>query len=219
MGMVRDGFHEAGAGYLESNHIRRHIRSTSPDSVRVAAGRFTIPALVLTALLLGSVPAGAQRTAAGGKPGTPAKAPVRGNPGPAPAGQRLTASAITGVLRGLGYQPRPYGPYQRIQVDEPNYGYAIDVGLSASGDWLVCLASLAPVPDLTKIPSGPLLALLSRNDALLGMSFSYNAENARVMLNAAVPNRLLDPPSLRNLIEGIKKTVRSTEGLWNPQQW
>ncbi len=131
----------------------------------------------------------------------------------------LTAATLVGSLRALGYQPTPNGQFQRLKVEEPGYGYALDLGLSASGDWVVCLAHLAPVGDLTRVNSAPLLALLSRNDALLGMAFSYNRENARIMLNATVPNRAMDLASFRNVVEGVKRTVRETAGLWNTRDW
>jgi hypothetical protein len=131
----------------------------------------------------------------------------------------VTAANLGSILTSLNYKPVPNTPYQRLHVEEENYGYFIDLGVSKSGDWLVCMAHLAPIPDLTQVPPAPLLSLLSTNDSLLGMSFSYDRVNARIMLNATVPNRGLDPACIRSVIEGLKSTVRKTEGLWDPASW
>lgn len=157
--------------------------------------------------------------AAGGRTARKPSPPRSTQQPPRLASGALTAATLVGSLRALGYQPTPNGQFQRLKVEEPGYGYALDLGLSASGDWVVCLAHLAPVGDLTRVNSAPLLALLSRNDVLLGMAFSYNRENARIMLNATVPNRAMDLASFRNVVEGVKRTVRETAGLWNTRDW
>jgi hypothetical protein len=146
-----------------------------------------------------------------------AASPPVGLAKPAPA--RLTVAGLGPLLRGLGYLPEAEGQYQRIKVDEPGYGYKIDLSLSQSGDWLVCMAHLAEIPDLTKVPSNALLSLLTANDSLLGMSFSYDRANGRIMLNASLPNRSLDPGSVRNVIEGMKATVRNTQAVWDTSAW
>jgi hypothetical protein len=51
------------------------------------------------------------------------------------------------------------------------------------------------------------------------MSFSYERVNGRIMLNATVPARVVDPPTLRNLLEQMQATVRRTEGLWDARRW
>jgi len=156
----------------------------------------------------------------------PAKAPARNIPAKAPPptvrpalSPPLTMVSLATALRAAGYEPAPSGRYQRLKIDEGEFGYSVDLGLSDSGDWLVCMAHLAPIEDLTKVPSAPLLSLLATNDGLLGMYFSYNRPTGQVMLNAAVPNRGLTAVSLRNLLDGLKKTVRETRGLWDPQKW
>jgi hypothetical protein len=154
------------------------------------------------------------KPAATAKPAT-AKPPAP--PPPAPA--RFTSQSISAALRGLGYTPTAAEEGQRLRIEEEGYSYVMDVKLSASSDWLVCMAHLGTVPDLTKVPAGPLLTLLSTNDQLIGMSFSYDRVNGRIMLNAAVPNRGLAAEQLKFVIEGLKETVRRTEGLWDPAQW
>lgn len=165
--------------------------------------------------------AGAQKPAA-----PPRKSPVKPAPArPAVATPPTTpAVGITSVnlaptLRALGFMPVPNGAYQRLRVEEDKYGYFIDVGVSPSGDWVVAMAHLATVPDLTKVPSAPLLALLGANDSLLGMAFSYDRVNGRLMLNATVPAHSLSPASLKNMVEGLRATVKKTDGLWDAAQW
>lgn len=132
---------------------------------------------------------------------------------------RYTAAGLGPALRAAGYLPEPTGSFQRLKVDDDKYGYVIDVGLSDTGDWLVCMAHLAPIPDLTRVAAAPLLGLLSTNDTLMGMSFSYDRGNGRIMLNATVPNRGLDPGALRAVVDGVKATVKKTEGLWDAAAW
>jgi hypothetical protein len=153
------------------------------------------------------------------RPAAPARKPASAPPTVARVPVRLTAVGLGPLLRGLGYLPEADGQYQRLKVDEPGYGYKIDLSLSQSGEWLVCMAHLAEIPDLTKVPSNALLSLLTANDSLLGMSFSYDRANGRIMLNASVPNRSLDPTSVRSVIEGMKATVRNTQPVWDTSGW
>jgi hypothetical protein len=154
------------------------------------------------------------------KPAPAHAAPAPGRPAPGAARvPALTPATLGPTLKAVGYAPILQGGYQRLRVEEDGYGYFIDVTLSTSGDWLTCMAHLAPVGDLTKLPSAPLLALLSTNDTLLGMAFSYDRVNAQIMLNASVPNRNLDPASLKSVIEGLKTTVRKHQGLWDTSTW
>ena len=123
------------------------------------------------------------------------------------------------ALKAAGFEPKQAGEYQQVQIEEEKFGYLIDVSFSKSGEWLVLMAHLAQIPDLTTVPAPALLGLLSANDALLGMAFSYNRTTGQIMLNATVPNRNLDGGSLRNLIEGMRSTVREQQGLWDPTAW
>jgi hypothetical protein len=170
------------------------------------------------------------KSAPAGKPSAPkpaAKPPVRpaavkpAPPAPIPpAGARLlTPVTLASILKELGYAATAAGPYLRLQIKEEGYSYPLDLSFSNSGAWLVVMAHLATVEDLTRVPATPLLALLSTNDSLLGMAFSYNRESGNIMLNAAVPNRSLDAAAIKNIVEGLKKTVRETEGLWDTHSW
>jgi hypothetical protein len=190
--------------------------SAEPMTTRFSPRTGALAAALL--LLAGGSPAVAQarrpapRRAAPRKPVSP-KVAV-----PKPAGA-LSHANLGALLRSLGYRPEMAQQYQRIRVEEEGYGYLVDLSLSKSGDWLVCMAHLAPIPDLTRVPASPLLTLLSTNDSLLGMYFSYDRVNARIMLNATVPNRSLDAASVRNIVEGLKATVRQTQALWDTASW
>ncbi|MCC2672968.1 MAG: hypothetical protein K0Q72_5440 [Armatimonadetes bacterium] len=91
--------------------------------------------------------------------------------------------------------------------------------MTPAGDWLLGTAYLAPIPDLTKVPPAPLMSLLATNDARVGMSFGYNGDESRLVLNATIPTRGMDAGSLKNLVEGMKGTIRRTEGLWDARKW
>jgi hypothetical protein len=168
-----------------------------------------------------ALPAGAaaqqRRTPAGG-PARKPSAPPKSTP-PKPPPQGVTAANLPALLRTAGYRPVAQGALQRVQVEEQAYGYFIDVTLSKTGDWLACMAHLAPVPDLTKVAAQPLMNLLSANDAMLGMYFSYDRVNARVMLNAAIPARGLNADALRSILESLKGAVRETQPLWDTAGW
>lgn len=154
----------------------------------------------------------AARPANPGKTAPKAKPPAKAAPA-SPAS--VTTANLPAVLKSLGYPSKAVGPYQRIEVVEEKYGYLIDMSFTRTGEWLVCMAHLAPIADLTRVRSASLLNLLSQNDSLLGMYFSYNRENAQLMLNASLPSRGLTPTDLHRMIEGLKLTVRRTEGLWD----
>jgi hypothetical protein len=166
---------------------------------------------LLVALAATSAPAAPVRRA-------PARAaPTAASKAPAPAA--VTAANLGAVLASLGYKPALKEGVRRVQVEEPKFGYWIDLSFSKSGEWLVCMAHLAPIPDLTKVPASPLLSLLATNDTLLGTYFSYDRTNGQVMLNAALPSRGLTPALLKNTLEKMKATVRETQGLWDPARW
>ena len=73
--------------------------------------------------------------------------------------------------------------------------------------------------ETTRLPPGPLMSLLATNDTLVGMAFGYNREESRLVLNATIPTRGIDPGSLKNLIEGMKETVKRSDGLWDASKW
>lgn len=157
------------------------------------------------------------------KPAPVKKAPAKPAPTPAPAPPApepgITAVNLAPTLRALGYAPAAVEGYLRLQVEDEFLKYPMDLKVTGTGDWLVVMAYLAEVPDLTKVRSAPLLALLGRNDDLLGMAFSYNAARGQIMLSAAVPARTLTPSVLRVIIEGLRITVKQTAGLWDTSHW
>ena len=151
----------------------------------------------------------APRKPAAAKPAPPVK----------PAPGVITSTTLAAALKRLGYPVKAEGPYQQIQIEEEKFGYSIDLGFSKSGEWLVAMAHLAPVGDLTAVKSTPLLSLLAANDSLLGMAFSYDRTNGRVMLNASVPSKGLDSAGLQRLIQRLMVAVHENQGLWDTSLW
>lgn len=152
-----------------------------------------------------------------------AASPVRPVPRPGaasrPVGGAISSATLGQWLKSVGYAPTPAGPFQRLRVEEAEFVYTIDIGPTPSGEWVIGAANLAPIPDLTHTPSGPLLALLTRNDREVGVYFSYNRDAGRLVLNATVPGKNLDAARLKTWVEALKKSVRETEGLWSPRHW
>lgn len=136
-----------------------------------------------------------------------------------PASTAITSGTLAAALNRLGYTAKAEGPFQQIKIEEETFGYTIDLGFSKTGEWLVCMAHLAPVGDLTAVKSTPLLNLLAANDALLGMAFSYDRTNGRVMLNAAVPSKGLDATGLRMVLDRLQIAVHQNQGLWDTSHW
>lgn len=167
-------------------------------------------------LLLGCAPAAAA-------PATPRTAHPAPRPAPraaapkAPAG--VTPANLAATLKGLGLATVSQDGYQRLQVQEAKFGYLVDLRFSESGEWLVCMAHLAPIPDLSKVPATPLLALLSTNDTLLGLSFSYNRASGQLMLNESLPAKGLTPAAIQTALQRLRGTVLETQGLWDPARW
>jgi len=133
----------------------------------------------------------------------------------------VSAATLGATLKALGYAAEPHAGYQRVAIEEEGreYGYAVDLGFTQSGDSLVGMAHLAPIPDLTKVAAGPLLALLAQNDEMVGAYFSYDKVNGRLILNASAPARGLDAARVRRLVDGLRGTVLRTEGLWDTSRW
>lgn len=174
----------------------------------VAASVLT-PGGALAAPARKPTPAGA----ASKKPAAPTP-PVK--PAPPPP---VSPSTLAATLKALGYPAKAEGPYQQVKIEEEKFGYTIDLGFTKSGEWLVCMAHLAPVGDLTAVKSTPLLNLLAANDSLLGMAFSYDRTNGRIMLNASIPSKGLDAARLQLLLERLQIAVHENQGLWDTSLW
>jgi hypothetical protein len=158
--------------------------------------------------------------------GAPAKRPAKPVPKPAvkpatPKPAPITQATLGPVLKALGYPAEPHESYWRVKIEEEgrDYVYQIDLSFTQSREWLVGMAHLAPIADLTMVPSGPLLALLTENDGMVGMSFSYDRTNGRIMLNASAPTRGLDAAGVKKLVDGIRGRVIQTQGLWDSSKW
>lgn len=149
-------------------------------------------------------------------------APIRKKtvrPNSSPAITAITRQTLATNLRKIGYDPKAEGAYQRVKVQQEKYEYTVDFNFSNDGYWLVAMAHLAPVPDLTRLRANPLLTLLSTNDELLGMYFSYDRVNGRIMLNSVMPVRGLDATALTNRLNLLRGTVVRTEALWDTAHW
>lgn len=167
--------------------------------------------------LSGALAAPARKPAPAGpaprKPATPAP------PAKPVAPPAVSPSTLAATLKTLGYPAKAEGPYQQVKIEEEKFGYTIDLGFTKSGEWLVCMAHLAPVGDLTAVKSTPLLNLLAANDSLLGMAFSYDRTNGRIMLNASIPAKGLDAARLQLLLERLQIAVHENQGLWDTSLW
>lgn len=173
--------------------------------------------LISIACLLPAVAAAPAVAAPARKPAPHATAAAKKPAAAAPGS--VTSANLGATLKGLGLATVSQEGYQRLRVEEERFSYLIDLRFSDSGEWLVCMAHLSPVPDLSKVPAAPFLALLSTNDNLLGMSFSYNRTTAQIMLNETIPGKALTPTSLRVHLERLRATVLQTQGLWDATKW
>lgn len=136
---------------------------------------------------------------------------------PAPKG--ITAATLGATLKAEGFQAVQQAGFHVLTIEEEQYTYPLSFSTSPSGEWLICVAQLAEIDDLTTVKPGPLLALLSTNDRLLGMYFSYEQKSGRIVLNATLPIRAMDGLALSSLVAGIRRTVRETQGLWDTRKW
>ena len=170
--------------------------------------------LTSIACLLSALAAVPVAAAPARKPASRAAAPAK-----KPAVATVTSVNLGATLKGLGLATASQDGYQRLRVEEERFSYLIDLRFSDSGEWLVCMAHLSPVPDLSKVPAAPVLALLSTNDNLLGMSFSYNRTTGQIMLNQTIPGKGLTPTSLRSHLEKLRAAVLQTQGLWDATKW
>lgn len=175
---------------------------------------FSIPAALLLLHVALAAPA-----AAAPAPRKPVSHKPASKPAARPAPAVVTPANLAASLKGLGLATTSQEGYQQLRVEEQGFAYVVDLRFSDSGEWLVCMAHLAPIPDLSKVPAAPLLALLTTNDNLLGMSFSYNRAAAQIMLNDSIPGKGLTPAVLLTHLQRLRGTILQTQELWNTTKW
>jgi hypothetical protein len=178
--------------------------------------QFSKGRLLAAAVLAAAVGLGAAAAPTRPAPRTPPRPAPRPTPPPV-----VTAATLPATLKALSYPAETHGQYQRIRIEEEGkeYGYFVDLSFTKSGEALVGMAHLAPIPDLTKVAAGPLLGLLAQNDEMVGAYFSYDKVNGRLILNASAPARGLDAARVRRLVDGLRGSVLRTEGLWDTSRW
>lgn len=147
--------------------------------------------------------------------------PASAAPPPAADAPPLTIEKLSSLVAAAGLHAMRRGDLLQIEIDEKEAGYKAMLELQPSerGEWLHLRLHLAPVEDLTRLPSAPLLNLLAANDRLLGMAFAYHGPGGRLLLHASVPGYGLNAGAVAAMVEGIRRTALETHGLWDTSRW
>lgn len=151
--------------------------------------------------------------------------PARGAQPSATAETRLTDEGLLKLLKGLGYEPTVTKSadgsitYHRIDKTVGNFRYIMDVSLQEKGRYIAFSCPLKRVGEPEKVPADKLWAVLSKNDEIQPMAFSYAASMKQFFLNLQIDNDGVTPARMQNQLDQLRHTLQSTSTVWDTSRW
>jgi hypothetical protein len=153
-------------------------------------------------------------------------APVAGGPAQLPAPEiRMNDEQLSALLKGLGYTENTSKSsdgkltYHSLNSMVVNFRYIIDISLQDAGATVYFSCPLKKIGEPEKVPADKLLALLSKNDDMAPMAFSYDASRKQMFLNYQIENHDLTPARMQGELDKVKHVLNSTYALWDTSKW
>src|SRR5262249_6769548 len=103
-------------------------------------------------------------------------------------------------------------------LPDNSLNFTITAELSSDGSTLWIYAGLYELP-AGKVPSEPLLALLTKNDDIGPQFFSYSAASKLLYLNAPAAAGDVTPSVMRLRLKKFINTLDATKNLWDTEKW
>lgn len=143
-----------------------------------------------------------------------------GAQGPA-AGHALTTESLGTMLENLGYEVKPWDNKKGYGVTwkQDTWTFYANASVSTNGGVLWLVMPLGNVEDPAKAKLAAVFGLLTENDAIGPLHFSYNTSNKRLYLNDPVPNVGVTPARLRKELEDMAAVLKRTEPMWDTAKW
>ena len=109
--------------------------------------------------------------------------------------------------------------YDVAWTSDDGWKYSMTASISPSGRiaWLVM--NLGSTDDVAKVPKEAFLGLMTENDAIMPMSYSWHPKLMRFYLNNPVDARDFSPQSLRKGMDAMVASVKRTADFWDPAKW
>jgi hypothetical protein len=143
---------------------------------------------------------------------------------PAKAAGALTDDSLKTMLDNLGYTVEVSGdkaPHRykfKESLNDGSLSFTITVLLSSDSTILWIYTALYELPT-GKPASGPLLALLAKNDDIGPQFFSYSTDTKFFYLNAPGANVDMTPKVLHQRLANLISTLSKTRDLWDTDKW
>jgi hypothetical protein len=138
---------------------------------------------------------------------------------------RLSDEALLSMLKGLGYNPTVSKSadgkitFYRLDKTVANFRYIIDVSLQEGGKTVAFSCPLKRVGEPEKVPAEKLWAMLSKNDEIYPMFFSFEKSRKQFFLNHQIDNRDLTAERLGEVLDAVKHQVNATASVWDTTNW
>jgi hypothetical protein len=151
-----------------------------------------------------------------------------GTPGPSQAAaseSRLNDEQLSALIKGLGYTEKTSKSsdgkvtYHSLDFTVVNFRYIIDISLQEQGTAVYFSSPLKRIGEPEKVPAEKLFALLSKNDDITPMFFSYDASGKQLYLNYQIDNRDLTSARMMTALDRLKHVLSSTAPLWDTSKW
>jgi len=177
--------------------------------------------VLLTGLVLGLTPV---RTRADEKP--PEKPPVA-VPVTVAEGE-LTLSSLKVMLDGLAYDEIVANKSDKgevvgymVKMTRDNWTFAVNVFPSAWGGnkYIEFSAWLGKVPDPANVPSKVLLGLLTANDKVYPLTFTYSEKWTQFKIFGTIPNKNVQAKDVRKMMDNTTNAIKEYAPLWSSSRW
>jgi hypothetical protein len=138
--------------------------------------------------------------------------------------QALTDESLKTMLSNMGYEPEEIkatdgSKIYRVTIEKDDWKFVVNFSISPDKSYVWQVALLKTIPDPDKVPAAPLLKMLSENDEIGPVFFSYSPNTKRFYLNAGLENRGVTPARFRKELDRLTGHIKRTAALWDPARW
>lgn len=140
---------------------------------------------------------------------------------------KLVTADLPALLQGLGYETEKVGDTAyRFTVTRGKWSFKINISISANQKKVWMSSYLAEIPDIDKVPAGPLAKLMQSN-ADIGPASFYLTDDASstakqqkwLKIGYALDNHAITPAFFREEMEWFCDRMVETADLWDISKW
>lgn len=127
----------------------------------------------------------------------------------------LSNDGLSGLLTGMGYEPKPLSKGFLITIKRDTWTVSIQLVISANGEKIGMNANLGVVENPDAISAAQWRGLLAANEDVDPSSFYFSASDKKLYIHRVLDNHGLTPAFLREQIDNFYGNVKDTSKLWN----